>query len=157
MAPKYIKMFRGLAWGTWASEQSMDCCLFRKLLFRVWGDRLRQKWERRDREVDSDHPSLTLSVLIRILPETAGLTVTVQIGLCPLSLELCRCSTGFKRANRRDNLSLSHGKVYWLELDSPTLRENKTFSDTKRQGNESGTVSSVAIKHFCHAIDMQNV
>lgn len=129
MAPKHIKIFRGLAWGTWVSEQSMNCCLFRKLLFggmrlRRWAER--QKWERRDREVDSDHPSLTLSELIRILPETVGLTVTVQIGLCPLSLELCRCLRGFKRANRRDNLSLSHGKVYWLELDLLMPGENRT-------------------------------
>lgn len=108
-------MFRFKAWVS----------LSYKVIFggnKTLGDTLRQKWERRD----SDHPSLTLSLLIRALPETEGLTVTVQIGLCPLSLELCRCSTGFKRANSRDNLCLSRGKVYWLELDLPLLGENRT-------------------------------
>lgn len=120
-------MFRGWAW----TEHELSS------VYKV--SKLRRQpssWERTDRE--SDHPSLTLSVLIRILLETVGLTVTAQIGLHQLSQELCRCSTGFKRVNRRDSLSLSQGKVYWLEVDLPVLGQNRTVflmqnSKTKSQ------------------------
>lgn len=117
-------LFKRWAWVIIVSEQSMNCHLFTKSV--NFGDNLRQNRRRRDREADSDHPSLTPSVLIRILLEIVGLTVTAQIGLHQLSQELCRCSTGFKRANRRDNLSPSHGKVYWLEVDLLVLGENTT-------------------------------